>query len=230
MGAIYLVRHGQASFGAENYDLLSPLGEEQSRFLGRWMRDTGQPLSQVVLGTATRHRQTAEHCLQVFGGDSGEWQVERGFDEFDHHEVLVRYRPELADRAAFGQLLAGSDNPRREFQRLFAAAVARWISGDFDADYSESWPAFQQRCQQALRQLAEKTSQDIWVFTSGGAISAMVQGVTGIPDSRIFEINWTLLNTGVTKLLYQPGRISLSYLNNPAHLEIHRRPELITYR
>ncbi len=122
MGAIYLVRHGQASFGAENYDLLSPLGEEQSRFLGRWMRDTGQPLSQVVLGTATRHRQTAEHCLQVFGGDSGEWQVERGFDEFDHHEVLVRYRPELADRAAFGATMPeghSSQHMRQHIMRVF---------------------------------------------------------------------------------------------------------------
>lgn len=24
MGSIYLIRHGQASFGAENYDVLSP--------------------------------------------------------------------------------------------------------------------------------------------------------------------------------------------------------------
>ena len=35
MSAIHLVRHGQASFGADDYDLLSALGERQSRVLGQ---------------------------------------------------------------------------------------------------------------------------------------------------------------------------------------------------
>ena len=34
MATIYLVRHGQASFGKENYDQLSPRGWEQGRILG----------------------------------------------------------------------------------------------------------------------------------------------------------------------------------------------------
>ena len=40
MGSIYLIRHGQASLGAANYDELSPLGVRQSQlcgeFLHRW--------------------------------------------------------------------------------------------------------------------------------------------------------------------------------------------------
>lgn len=35
MATIYLIRHGQASFGAENYDKLSPLGERQASILVR---------------------------------------------------------------------------------------------------------------------------------------------------------------------------------------------------
>ena len=34
MSAIHLIRHGQASFGADDYDLLSALGERQARLLG----------------------------------------------------------------------------------------------------------------------------------------------------------------------------------------------------
>ena len=34
MSRILLVRHGQASFGADDYDDLSPTGHEQSRVLG----------------------------------------------------------------------------------------------------------------------------------------------------------------------------------------------------
>lgn len=232
MAAIYLVRHGQASFGAKDYDQLSPLGEEQSRLLGSWMRDTGQPLTQVALGSAKRHRQSAEQCMTAYGSNMDGWRIDQGFDEFDHEQVLMRYRPELANHAALKQLLAADENPRRAFQRLFTASVERWISGAFDADYSESWLQFQQRCQQALARLIETSGgkQDIWVFTSGGAIATIVQSLTGIPDSRIFELNAALINTGVTKLLYRPGQVSLSYLNSPAHLDPLRRPELTTYR
>ena len=36
MGMLYLVRHGQASFGAADYDQLSELGARQCEALGRW--------------------------------------------------------------------------------------------------------------------------------------------------------------------------------------------------
>ena len=37
MGIVLLVRHGQASFGADDYDVLSDLGVEQSRVsAGPW--------------------------------------------------------------------------------------------------------------------------------------------------------------------------------------------------
>ncbi|MCH1491392.1 MAG: histidine phosphatase family protein, partial [Luminiphilus sp.] len=30
MASIYLIRHGQASFGSDNYDQLSPVGQRQA--------------------------------------------------------------------------------------------------------------------------------------------------------------------------------------------------------
>jgi broad specificity phosphatase PhoE len=36
MGNLYLVRHGQASFGAADYDQLSELGQRQSVRLGEY--------------------------------------------------------------------------------------------------------------------------------------------------------------------------------------------------
>ncbi len=234
MGAIHLVRHGQASFGADDYDRLSPLGEEQARLLGSWIRDCGFKLDQVVLGTARRHRQSAEQCLAAYGAGpaSQDWLVDAGFDEFDHHEVVIRYRPDLAEPGALGRFLAQSAHPHRAFQSMFAMAVARWVGGKQDADYRESWPAFRQRCRAGLDRLLATAdpSHAVWVFTSGGAISALLQSVLAIPDTRIFELNWTLVNSGVTRLRYRPGRVSLDYLNSQAHLERQRRPALITYR
>ncbi|EPM78754.1 hypothetical protein A249_34210, partial [Pseudomonas syringae pv. actinidiae ICMP 18804] len=41
MGSIYLIRHGQASFGADDYDVLSPVGIRQSRVLGAHLAGLG---------------------------------------------------------------------------------------------------------------------------------------------------------------------------------------------
>ena len=60
MGAIYLVRHGQASFGAAEYDALSPLGVEQAGILGAALKQRGLSFDRIVSGPMRRHRQTAE--------------------------------------------------------------------------------------------------------------------------------------------------------------------------
>ncbi len=234
MNAVYLVRHGQASFGADDYDRLSPLGEEQARLLGGWARDCGFDLGQVALGTARRHRQSAEQCLTAYGAGpvAQDWIVDAGFDEFDHHEVMIRFRPDLAEPGALGRFLTQSDHPHRAFQQMFAAAVARWVGGAHDSDYRESWPAFRRRCQAGLDRLMATVdpARQVWVFTSAGTIGALLQGVLAIPDARIFELNWALVNTGVTQLRCRPGGVSLGYFNGQAHLERRRRPGLITYR
>ena len=41
MGTLYLVRHGQASFGAADYDQLSELGRRQSVRLGEYFANKG---------------------------------------------------------------------------------------------------------------------------------------------------------------------------------------------
>ena len=143
MGAIYLVRHGQASFGAENYDQLSALGMEQARLLGEWQRACELPLSKVVIGPARRHAQSAEHFQSGSQSRHAPLLIP-GLNEFDHEQVLYRYRPEFRDKAAMAAYLATTSNPRRAFQDLFAVAVERWLSGEFDEEYAESWPTFQQ--------------------------------------------------------------------------------------
>lgn len=233
MGAIYLVRHGQASFGAADYDQLSPLGEEQARLLGSWLSHCGRTMPAIVTGTLKRHRQSAAACSAAcIAPPPADWCEDRGFDEFDHHEVLVRHRPEFADPLALNGYLATTPEPRRAFQQLFAAAIARWTGGRHDADYGESFADFRQRVVAALARLTETYQErpEVWVFTSGGAISVIVQELLAIPDRRVFDLNWTLVNGGVTKLLHQPGRIGVSYVNSQAHLERQQQPELITYR
>lgn len=235
MGQILLVRHGQASFGAADYDCLSDLGVEQSRQLGQWLAACGQRFDRSVSGGLRRHNQTADACLGALPGSlkpETAPRIDPGFEEYDHREVLIRYRPDFADSEATERLLAQSDNPRRAFQKFFAEAMARWMSGQHDADYRESWQAFKSRCLQALQRCADETtsSQTTIVFTSGGPIAAVTQELLGIPDARAAMLNFSLVNSGMTRLLTQPGRISLSTLNNYAHLEQAGNGRMVTYR
>ena len=235
MGQIYLVRHGQASFGSTNYDQLSDLGLEQARMLGEWFANSHQKFHRVVTGSLKRHRQTADACMgmlpKVHRIDT-DWETDPGFDEYNHHEVLVRHRPEFDDPEEVKRFLASSPKAKYAFQDIFQASMSRWMSGQCDGDYVEPWPVFQKRCVGALQRLVESAekSQNIIVFTSGGTISAICQQILGLSDRQTAEMNWTLVNCAMTKLFYQPGRVTLSYLNNYAHLEWLGKPESITYR
>ena len=64
--SLLLVRHGQASYGAADYDQLSERGWEQSRRLGHWLARGGHRFTTVVVGGMRRHRQTAEAVAEGF--------------------------------------------------------------------------------------------------------------------------------------------------------------------
>lgn len=252
MGQIFLVRHGQASFGSSNYDQLSALGERQAGMLGQWFAQRGQHFDRIVTGTMMRHRQSAQACIghqPVSAPPPEVWHADPGFNEYDHDEVLHKHRPDFADPGAVRHFLATTEHANRAFQQIFQEAMLRWAGGQHDADYREPWPVFRQRCIDALERLAStaEPSQTIAVFTSGGTISTLCQHVLQLPNPQVFTLNWTLVNSAVTKLYYRsvPVRgagsasgeaatprteLTLGYLNNYAHLEASGEREAITYR
>lgn len=230
MSAIYLVRHGQASFGRANYDNLSDLGEEQARVLGRSLRTRIGEVHAAASGTMVRHQQTARACLGAMGLTLTVEQ-DAGFNEFDHDELIARYKPRYANRLVLAAELASTFKPRKAFQEMFAQAVERWVSGQHDHEYKETWSDFRARVTRALERLAERLDkkQTALVFTSGGPITAVVQSLLHIPDHQAFKLNWTLVNCAVTKVLVGSQGLHLSCVNDHAHLE-GSGPRLITYR
>lgn len=234
MSNLYLVRHGQASFGSRDYDQLSPLGVNQSELLGRWLATTGLQPHRVMMGTMKRHRQTAEACLaEWLNADAGvHTPVEEGaFNEFDHKEVLVRAHPAFSEPGWLERFLAEEVDGRRAFQKVFAESVARWVAGQNESDYSESWPGFRARCVAGLQRAAETHPEsDIWIFTSGGPISAIVQHCLAIPDSHLLKLIWTILNASVSQFSFRDGQFRLKQFNNVAHLTLPNRVDLLSYR
>lgn len=229
MGELLLIRHGQASFGAEDYDKLSPLGEEQSQRLGHWLKLTRQSPDLIVVGTLQRHRRTAELCLAAAEVSAPQLSL-NGVDELDHAELVARYRPDLASHQALRGELSASADPTRAFQQLFAAAVARWTGGAHDADYSCSWPAFHRRVVASLDTLAAHQARTIWAFTSGGPIGVIAHALIGSPSGDPFALSWPVVNTSLTRVALGPTRHRLVSYNSWPHLEFAADPRLVTHR
>ena len=229
MATIYLVRHGQASFGKENYDQLSPRGWEQGRILGRWLAGKVEP-GAVFGGNLQRHRETVEAITTGYGVSLPDMQVLEGLNEFDHLEVVERLRPEWADKQVMARDLASFPKPARAFHQAFEKAVARWVSGEFDQEYSETWHGFRQRVGHALDQLINLADgADVIVSTSGGPIAVIAQRLLELSDHKALEMNNVIANTSVSRILYSGPRRSLAVFNNYSHLEAED-PALVTFR
>jgi broad specificity phosphatase PhoE len=230
MPALYLIRHGQASFTAEDYDQLSELGAQQSQHLGAYFDARGVSPDTVICGGMKRHRQTAEHCLGAMklAPTTVSWQDDSDWNEYDHSSLLEAYTalPGKAD-----ELMAdmSGENPHVGFQRHFAAAMTRWVNGGHDQDYSESWREFCQRVERGLMAAVQGRRGNVFVFTSGGAISAACRDLLGLNNTKTAELSWQLVNAGYTKVLAGSAGLKLASINEHSHFDGRHR-ELLSYR
>ena len=226
---LLLLRHGQASFGADDYDVLSPAGLRQAEVLGEALRPLAPEVRRIVCGTMRRHRQTAEACLAAMGLPV-RWDDDPGWNEFDHEAVLLAHDPAFRESLAASGWTGGADLPGVAFRRLFLAAVERWVGGEHDADYAESWPAFLARVDAAVERLAARPGPGpVLVFTSGGPIAAACRRSLGVPDARTLELVWRLVNAGATELVAGSDGTTVRTFNDHAHLSA-ASPRLVTFR
>jgi len=210
MGQVMLVRHGQASWGAADYDVLSPTGEQQAEVVGAAL--AGVRPDVVVHGTLERQRRTAEVAIAAAGWELAP-RVDGRWDEMDHLAVL----------AAQPQEFEGEPD-QRQFQAWFEAATDRWTSGHHDADYAESFADFRARVAGALADLAEAGTAV--VVTSGGPIATTVTDLlaAGLPTyTRLAPV---VVNASLTTIVSGRRGLTLVGFNEHRHLP----PDLLTYR
>lgn len=224
MGVVLLVRHGQASFGTDDYDRLSQTGWEQSRLLGAWLADRGVKPDLVVRGDMRRHRETAEG-IATGGGWSPPVEVDAGWDEFDHLGVIASH-PEVPDDPSVD---------RREFQRVFELATQRWTAGEHDGEYAETYGAFLARVRASLERVSAQAGPGgtVVVVSSGGPIAAACAALVD-PDggdhavlARLWgRFNTVVVNSSMTRVVVGSTGARLLTFNEHPHLE----GETLTYR
>jgi broad specificity phosphatase PhoE len=215
VGVILLVRHGQASFGSADYDVLSPMGERQARCLGEALaaRDV-QPAS-IVSGTMRRQRASAE-ALAKQAGWTLDVSVDAAWNEFDH--VGLAADPVI-----------GTEPPdRRAFQDALEAGMRRWAGAAGVPAASESFADFTARTESALRAVASRqpSGATALVVTSGGVISWIAASLLGAGAEQWIRLNRVCVNTGVTTIVTGRQGVSLVAFNDHSHLS----PREVTYR
>lgn len=241
MSSIYLIRHGQAAFGQDDYDALSELGRRQGAELGRYLVRSGVRLDALYVGPRRRHGQTAAAMragTQEAGGELPEELPLPGFDEFPFQSILGAAAERMAEEAAALRARLGGADPlrdRRTFDRLFTRAMTHWIAGELDGLVPETFADFIRRTRGGLLAvMAEQgRGRSVAVVTSAGPMAAAVQLGLLLPDPMVLRLCTVLANTALVELRYrddasQPGgpEVTVMSFNTTPHLT----PELVSYR
>lgn len=245
MITILLARHGQASFGQNNYDKLSELGVKQAQMLGAHYAHSKRRIDAIYSGNLVRQQDSARYFLSSYqsalgtdrnadiinmasleGRDNLDSHVLSLFNEFNHQDVFIKSNAAFVDKQSITAEIDKSDEPMTRLAELFDQAMQRWHSGEHDADYEESWSLFSMRAQQALNELCEQIVQakeldndsTVIVFTSGGVIAAISAFLYQQSSQLAYQLNRSLINTGVTSITVHQQGLRLLSLNEHSHL------------
>lgn len=227
MSTLYLVRHGQASFGTPDYDRLSGLGVRQVELLRDHWRTLGDLPHAIYSGSLKRQQHTARILAD---SDGSAVTALPAFDEY-HAGALIR-----AHAAQTGARLPdpaeGAAIDPRAFQRRLEEVGALWAEGALQPSGLESWTEFSGRVAAGLAALMaqEGRSRRVVVSTSAGVIGAAVGTLLGLAPREAIKLSWSVHNSSVTRIQYDGTRTSLLSFNAAPHLEHPDRRSMLTYR
>lgn len=221
MGMLYLVRHGQASFGSHDYDRLSELGHRQCRALGEHFRSMGTRFDVVLMGTLRRHRETYDGIAEGLG-QRLEPELLPGLNEYD---------PEAVVRAVHQGEIARPTTPEavRQHFRLLREGLIAWMEGRSAPAGMPPHADFTAGVAAALARSREQPDAQVLVVSSGGPISVAVGLVLGLGPEAIVELNLRIRNSAVTELVASPKRHSLLSFNTLPHLHQPGLADWVTY-
>lgn len=231
VGTLYLIRHGQASYGQADYDRLSPLGEQQARAVGRWLATKG--IASVFHGPLRRQVQTAAFAREAAvaaGTVLPEAHQLLELAEYPAFEMLQHLVPRLVAEDAKFAALTTAPTPRL-LDEAFHTILTRWASDEWVVDGVERVSAFVARVRAGLgRMLASAGSgAKLACVTSAGPIGVAVGLTFGIPDERMVRTSIVIRNASITELRFRtqatwnhaawkPEQVSLVTFNATGHL------------
>lgn len=227
MTTIYLIRHGQASIGTSNYDVLSANGRQQARVLGEHFAQLNLTFDQVISGTLQRQIDTASICT---GYQQQTLTQNPAFNEYHHAQIFEHYAAKLATQnETIAASLAKGHNEKLTYE-VFALLMNAWAQDNDQQQNLESWSHFTGRIESGLSNVLTNAddARNIAIFTSGGVICTVLQKILEFPVNKIFEINWGIYNASISVVKVHHTSLRVSYYNNITHLLLTKDQRLIT--
>ncbi|WP_313076297.1 histidine phosphatase family protein [Melaminivora sp.] len=222
MGTLYLVRHGQASFGADDYDQLSERGHQQSVRLGQYWRERGLRFDAVFTGTLRRHGQTLAGIAEGLDG-TPEPLALPGLNEYDSLALIRAVHPSPLPAPATPELY-------RQYFRLLCDALAQWMGGTLSPQGMPDWEQFRTGVRAVLEQVRQQhAGQNVLLVSSGGPISAAVGEVLSTPPEVTIALNMRIRNSAVSEFSISPKRLMLQTFNSLAHLDAPEYAQWVTH-
>ena len=215
MPTIVLIRHGQASFGTDDYDALSPGGHAQADAVARELDRDRRPVRRIVSGSLRRQRETAAPTASMLGLSV---EVNSRLDEYDMDEILARHSDsEVRTNARPDSEQVSS----AEFQRVLEPGMRSWITAGDASAAAETWPQFAARTRAALTELAAGLPSGTTAlgFTSAGVIAALCVSILEIPGEAVVALNRVAVNGAITVVASGRSGLSLISFNEHRHLE-----------
>ena len=235
MATIYLIRHGQASFGSANYDQLSELGGRQADATGEYLARIGITLDAAYSGDLSRQVETCERVVASQPG-AVPHQIDAAFNELNNDEQVRHLAPVLAaENAGLAELMERGLSSSKDYQKVIRAVFTHWVTRDCSGYPIQSWEAYQGLAVSSLRKVMQEqgAGKTVGIFTSGGTIATLVAHVLGLPSEKVYSFYEPIFNCSVTQLFYSGDNISLSYFNDRSFLQLlslERGENLVTYR
>ncbi len=211
MGTLYLVRHGQASFGADDYDLLSPLGQRQSVRLGEYFKYKGLTFEAAMTGTLTRQRQTFSGICEGMGiaMEATPWA---GLNEYDSAALIGAIYPHKLEKPDTPELY-------KHHFRLLRDGLAQWMAGVVSPQGMPSYNDFAAGVTDALDYVRKHYEGNVLLVSSGGPIATAVGQVLSTSPETTIELNMRIRNSSVTEFAFTPRRHTLVTYNTLPHLD-----------
>jgi broad specificity phosphatase PhoE len=235
MASIYIIRHGQASFGSDDYDKLSPLGCRQAEVAGWYLRDQGIEFDAVYSGDLKRQQKTAQ-LASASQSAQVPHHIDTRFNEIDNDAQLKHLLPIVMQRnPAIKALVDSGLTDSKHYQKVIDAVFNYWVSPECDVAELQSWQDYSGGVRAALQDVIETqgSGKTLGIFTSGGTIATLVSQVLGLGGEHAYRFYEPVFNCSVTQLFYSRGRVSLSYFNDASFLRVlgtQMGEQLISYR
>ncbi|HVR53358.1 MAG TPA: histidine phosphatase family protein [Pseudorhodoferax sp.] len=216
MGTLYLVRHGQASFGADDYDQLSEQGQRQSVRLGEYFAFKGITFEATLTGTLRRHAQTfagIQAGMEAAGQpplpEPSAWP---GLNEYDSHAVIATVHPEPLPKPTTPELY-------KHHFRVLRQGLSRWMAGEVQPVGMPSYADFSAGIAAVLAHVRTRHTGNVLLVSSGGPISTAVGQVLGTAPDTTIDLNMRIRNSAVAEFVYTPSRHVLLTYNTLPHLD-----------